>query len=63
MPVAPDLPMIEIILVEVPSPSHPYGVRMVDLPMSPPRLSEALDAATPRMAAEQPGAFRPHKRM
>ena len=28
------------------------GVRMVDLPMSPPRLSEALDAATPRMAAE-----------
>ena len=28
------------------------GVRMTDLPMSPPRLSEALDAATPRMAAE-----------
>ena len=28
------------------------GVRMVDLPMSPPRLSEALDAALPRMAAE-----------
>jgi hypothetical protein len=27
-------------------------VRMVDLPMSPPRLSEALDAALPRMAAE-----------
>jgi hypothetical protein len=36
----------------VPNPSHPYSVRMVDLPMSPPRLSEALDAATPRMAAE-----------
>jgi hypothetical protein len=28
------------------------GVRMVDLPMSPPRLSAALEAATPRMAAE-----------
>ena len=28
------------------------GVRMVDLPISPPRLSAALDAATPRMAAE-----------
>ena len=73
MPVASDLPMIETILVEVPNPSHPYGVRgvgevpivpptaavgnaiaraigvrMVDLPMSPPRLSEALDAARRR---------------
>jgi CO/xanthine dehydrogenase Mo-binding subunit len=28
------------------------GVRMTDLPMSPPRLSEALDAAAPRMAAD-----------
>ena len=78
MPVASDLPMIETILVEVPNPQHPYGVRgvgevpivrptaavgnaiaratgvrMVDLPMSPPRLSAALDAARPRrMAAE-----------
>ena len=78
MPVASDLPMIETILVEVPNPSHPYGVRgvgevpiippiaavgnavaratgvrMVDLPLSPPRLSAALDAARPRrMAAE-----------
>ncbi|MBI3198724.1 MAG: xanthine dehydrogenase family protein molybdopterin-binding subunit [Rhodospirillales bacterium] len=77
MPVASDLPMIETIIVEVPNPHHPYGVRgvgevpivpplatvgnaiaratgvrMTDLPMSPPRLSAALDAATPRMAAE-----------
>jgi CO/xanthine dehydrogenase Mo-binding subunit len=70
--------MIETILVEVPNPTHPYGVRgvgevpivpptaaignaiaratgvrMTDLPMSPPRLSEALDAAQPmRLAAE-----------
>jgi len=77
MPVASDLPMIETILVEVPNPGHPYGVRgvgevpivppmaaignaiargtgvrMVDLPMSPPRLSLALDAARPKAAAE-----------
>jgi CO/xanthine dehydrogenase Mo-binding subunit len=77
VPVASDLPMIETILVEVPNPHHPYGVRgvgevpivpplaavgnaiaratgarMTDLPMSPPRLSAALDAATPKMAAE-----------
>jgi CO/xanthine dehydrogenase Mo-binding subunit len=77
MPVASDLPMIETILVEVPNPTHPYGVRgvgevpivpplaavgnavaratgvrMTDLPISPPRLSEALDAAAPKMAAD-----------
>jgi CO/xanthine dehydrogenase Mo-binding subunit len=77
MPVASDLPMIETILVEVPNPTHPYGVRgvgevpivpptaavgnaisraigirMTDLPMSPPKLSEAMDAAAPRMAAD-----------
>ena len=28
------------------------GIRMTDLPLSPPRLSAAIDAATPRMAAE-----------
>jgi CO/xanthine dehydrogenase Mo-binding subunit len=77
MPVASDLPMIDTILVEVPSPTHPYGVRgvgevpicppmaaignaiaratgvrMTELPMSPPRLSAALDAAKPALAAE-----------
>ena len=77
MPVASDLPMIETVLVEVPNPTHPYGVRgvgevpivppmaaignaiaratdvrMTDLPISPPRLSAALDAAAPKMAAE-----------
>ncbi len=77
IPVASDLPMIETVLVEVPNPHHPYGVRgvgevpivpplatianavaratgvrMTDLPMSPPRLSAALDAAAPRLAAE-----------
>jgi len=77
MPVASDLPKIETILVEVPNPTHPYGVRgvgevpivpptaavgnaisraigirMTDLPMSPPKLSEAIDEAAPRMAAD-----------
>ena len=77
MPVASDLPMIEPIIVEVPNPSHPYGVRgvgevpivppmaaignaiaeatgvrMTDLPMSPPKLPAALDAAKVRDAAD-----------
>ena len=68
MPVASDLPMIDAVIVEVPNPNHPYGVRgvgetpivppmaavaaaienatgvrMTDLPMSPPRLLEAMD--------------------
>lgn len=63
MPTAFDLPMIDTIIVEVPNPSHPYGVRGVgetpivappaaianaiyhaigvrlrELPMSPPRI-------------------------
>jgi CO/xanthine dehydrogenase Mo-binding subunit len=71
IPVASDLPMIEAILVEVPNPRHPFGVRgvgevpivppmaavanaihaatgvrMPDLPMSPPRLLAAITRAT-----------------
>ena len=70
IPVAPDLPMIDAVLVEVPNPRHPYGVRgvgevpiippmgavgnairdaiglrMHHLPMSPPKVRAALDAA------------------
>lgn len=70
IPVASDLPMIDTVIVEVPNPGHPYGVRGVGetsivpplaaianavsaaagvrltrLPMSPPRILEALDAA------------------
>ena len=69
MPVASDLPMIETIIIEVPNPTHPYGVRGVgevsivppipaianaihdatgvrlrDLPMSPPAVLAALVA-------------------
>jgi CO/xanthine dehydrogenase Mo-binding subunit len=68
IPVASDLPMIDTVLVEVPNPGHPYGVRGVgevpivppmaavanaienatgvrlsDLPMSPPKVLAALD--------------------
>jgi CO/xanthine dehydrogenase Mo-binding subunit len=69
MPTSLDLPMIETIIVEVPNPGHPFGVRGVgevpivppqaalanaiyravgvrlrDLPMSPPRVASALEA-------------------
>jgi xanthine dehydrogenase molybdenum-binding subunit len=67
MPTSLDLPMIDTILVEVPNPGHPYGVRgvgevpivppaaavanaiyqavgvrMEELPMSPPKLTKAM---------------------
>ncbi|MGD9805204.1 MAG: xanthine dehydrogenase family protein molybdopterin-binding subunit [Hyphomicrobiaceae bacterium] len=70
IPVASDLPMIETIIVEVPNPRHPYGVRgigetaivppmaaintavhgatgvrMFDLPLSPPRVLKAMKEA------------------
>ena len=38
MPVANDLPMIDTVLVEVPNPGHPYGVRGVgEAPIVPPQ--------------------------
>jgi CO/xanthine dehydrogenase Mo-binding subunit len=70
MPVASDVPMIDTVIVEVPNPRHPYGVRGVgetpivppmaaianaiaqatgirftELPMSPPRVLKAIEAA------------------
>jgi CO/xanthine dehydrogenase Mo-binding subunit len=70
IPVASDMPMIDTQIIEVPNPTHPYGVRGVgetpivaplavaanavaratevritDLPLSPPRVLAALDAA------------------
>ncbi len=70
IPVCSDVPMIDTVIVEVPSPSHPYGVRGVgetpiippmaaitsaieqaigirfnELPMSPPRVLAAIEAA------------------
>ena len=78
MPTCLDLPMIDAIIVEVPNPTHPLGVRgvgevsivpppaaianaiyraagvrMTELPMSPPRLLKAILAGRhePRLAA------------
>jgi CO/xanthine dehydrogenase Mo-binding subunit len=70
IPVASDLPMIDTVIVEVPNPGHPYGVRgvgetsivppmaaianavsaaagvrLTNLPMSPPRILKAIGEA------------------
>ncbi|MCB6178098.1 xanthine dehydrogenase family protein molybdopterin-binding subunit [Rhodobacter sp. Har01] len=49
MPVASDLPMIDTVIVEVPNPGHPYGVRGVgETGITPPlpALANAIAAAT-----------------
>jgi CO/xanthine dehydrogenase Mo-binding subunit len=48
MPTALDLPMIDTILLEVPNPLHPFGVRGVgEIPLVPPlgAISNAIAAA------------------
>ncbi len=48
IPVASDLPMIDTVMVEVPNPSHPYGVRGVgEVPIVPPlaAVANAVSAA------------------
>ena len=49
MPTSLDLPMIDTVIVEVPNPNHPYGVRGVgEVPIVPPMaaIANALYAAT-----------------
>jgi CO/xanthine dehydrogenase Mo-binding subunit len=49
MPVASDLPMIDTVIIEVPNPLHPYGVRGVgEPPIVPPlaAVANAVHAAT-----------------
>ena len=49
MPVASDLPMIDTVIVEVPNPRHPYGVRGVgETPIVPPMaaIANAMADAT-----------------
>jgi CO/xanthine dehydrogenase Mo-binding subunit len=78
VPVASDLPMIDAVIVEVPNPRHPFGVRGVgevpivppmaavanaihaatgmrlrDLPMSPPKILAEIDAEEPRRLAAE----------
>ncbi len=48
MPVASDMPMIDAVLVEVPHPTHPYGVKGVgEVPIVPPlaAVTNAVSAA------------------
>jgi len=57
MPTALDLPMIETVLVEVPNPGHPYGVRGVgEVPIVPPlaAVANAVYAATGQRFNELP---------
>ena len=44
MPVASDLPMIDTVIVEVPNPTHPYGVRGVGEPPIVPPLATVANA-------------------
>jgi CO/xanthine dehydrogenase Mo-binding subunit len=57
MPTALDLPMIETIIVEVPNPLHPYGVRGVgETPIVPPpaTVANAIHAAVGIRATDLP---------
>ncbi|MEQ1871642.1 MAG: xanthine dehydrogenase family protein molybdopterin-binding subunit [Vicinamibacterales bacterium] len=57
MPVASDLPMIDTIIVEVPHPAHPYGVRGVgEVPIVPPlgAVANAMSHATGLRFTELP---------
>ena len=49
MPVALDVPMIDTVIVEVPNPTHPHGVRGVgEVPIVPPiaAVANAIAGAT-----------------
>ena len=56
-PVASDMPMIDAVLVEVPNPRHPYGVRGVgEVPIVPPMaaVANAIADATGRRLRDLP---------
>src|SRR5690606_17923556 len=57
MPVASDLPMIDTVMVEVPNPDHPYGVKGVgEAPIVPPlaAVANAVRDATGRRLTTLP---------
>ncbi|MEO5586709.1 MAG: xanthine dehydrogenase family protein molybdopterin-binding subunit [Novosphingobium sp.] len=57
MPVASDLPMIETVMIEVPNPAHPYGVKGVgEAPIVPPlaAVANAVRAATGKRLTDLP---------
>ncbi|HEX3952593.1 MAG TPA: xanthine dehydrogenase family protein molybdopterin-binding subunit [Stellaceae bacterium] len=56
-PVASDMPMIDAVIVEVPNPRHPFGVRGVgEVPIVPPMaaVANAIAAATGRRLRDLP---------
>jgi CO/xanthine dehydrogenase Mo-binding subunit len=57
VPVAPDIPMIDAVLVEVPNPAHPYGAKGVgEVNIVPPMaaIANAIDHAIGRRLTELP---------
>jgi CO/xanthine dehydrogenase Mo-binding subunit len=57
MPTSLDLPMIDTVLVEVPNPGHPYGVRGVgEVPIVPPpaALANAIYRAIGKRMTDLP---------
>ncbi len=57
VPVAPDVPMIDAVLVEVPNPAHPYGAKGVgEVNICPPMaaIANAIDNAIGRRLTELP---------
>ena len=57
MPTSLDLPMIDTVLLEVPNPGHPYGVRGVgEVPIVPPpaALANAIYRATGKRMTDLP---------
>ncbi len=57
MPTTLDLPMIDTVIVEVPNPGHPYGVRGVgEVPIVPPpaAIANAIYRATGKRMTDLP---------
>ena len=57
IPVASDLPTIDAVMVEVPNPDHPYGVKGVgEIPLVPPlaAIANAINAAVGKRLYELP---------
>ncbi len=57
MPTSLDLPMIDVVLIEVPNPGHPYGVRGVgEVPIVPPvaAVANAIYRATGKRMTQAP---------
>ena len=57
IPVASDVPFIDTVIVEVPNPNHPYGVRGIgEVPIIPPMaaISNAIENAIGIRLRDQP---------